>query len=583
MSKFEIKDGVLVRYNAPFPLKEKEDYTLVIPEGVKKIEENLFINTKCTKLVLPKSLEVIGSAAFFSGPLKEIEGGENVDTIGEMAFCDCNLKSVDNFKNLRIIKAKAFSENKLTNLKFGEKLEFIGEMAFSWNNIEKLDLGDAKYLKVSASSFKGNKIKEFIPQQDGATLNGAFSYNDLNEEDYVYRDTTLYTPQAFLYAYTKIPEVITPEKSDGWTIEDFNLKKGSIVSLSEKGRLKLSETDNLTVPYFKGFKTIGKDFLKNAPVVQNIYINEGYTKINTGAFYDMDIEYIRLPETLESIGDCAFAFSKLKGVKIPSKVKNIGKMAFGDSNIEYLDMSDCKVKVIKGKMCLECHNLKTVKLPKALTDISEGAFMECQSLRTIEFPSTLKQIGDGAFSHSGLREVKFGKDNQITHIGKMAFYKCNNLTDFNFSYIKNPTKNPANFVEIENYAFYGTDLKSVTINESVFIAMRVFEKSSIEEAKIYTSFIGDYAFKDNQIKNLTLKCVSMTIKESAFLNNDIESLTVECDSLKLDKEVFRNNNIKSVKIENLEEMYDNAFIGNPIEELEIPEDTEIIRSERDEE
>lgn len=583
MSRFEIKNGVLVKYNAPSLLKEKEDYTLVIPEGVKKIEENLFVNTKCTKLVLPKSLEVIGSAAFFSTPLKEIEGGENVDTIGEMAFCECNLKNIDNFKNLRIIKSRAFSNNKLVNLEFSDKLEFIGEMAFSWNNIEKLNLLNTKYLKVSASSFKGNRIKEFIPQQNGATLNGAFSYNDLNEEDYVYRDTTLYTPQAFLYSYTKMPEVFIPEKSDGWTIEDFNLKEGSITSLSEKGRLKLAKTDNLTIPYFKGFKTIGKDFLKKAPSVKNIYINEGYTRIDTGAFYDTDIEYIRLPETLESIGDCAFAFSKLKGVKIPSKVKSIGKMAFGNSNIEYLDMGDCKLKVIKGKMCLECHNLKTVKLPKVVTDISESAFMECQSLRTIEFPSTLQKIGDGAFAHSGLREVKFDKDNQIIHIGKMAFYKCNNLTDFNFSYIKNPTKNPANFVEIENYAFYGTDLKSVTINESVFIAMRVFEKSSIEEAKIYASFIGDFAFKDNQIKNLTLKCVSMTIKSFAFLNNDIESLVVECESLKLDKEVFRNNNIKSVKIKNLEEMYDNAFIGNPIEELEIPEYTEIVKDEGDEE
>ena len=138
-------------------------------------------------------------------------------------------------------------------------------------------------------------------------------------------------------------------------------------------------------------------------------------------------------------------------------------------------------------------------------------------------------------------------------------------------------------VELERYAFYKTSLKSVVINENISIALGVFEKSSLEEAKIYASFIGENAFKDNELKKLILSGGSMTIKESAFSNNDIESLVVKCKSLKLDREVFRNNNIKSVKIENLEEIYDSTFWGNPIEELEIPEETKVIRSEGDEE
>ena len=574
MSKFEIKDGVLVRYNAPFPLKEKEDYTLVIPEGVKEIKEYVFEMSNFKKLILPKSLKTIGDSAFQYSSIKEIEGGEMVEKIGIAAFEQSQITKLENFKNLRIIEKRAFSENKIVHVKFSNKLEFIGESAFAWNNIKELDMGNVEKVIIRFDAFMGNSIEKFTPMQNGIAFNGAFSYNYLNGEDYMNRNINLYTLKTFLNSYNTLPKVIIPVRSDIWNKEDFKMDEDTIISLSKKGRLKLENNCDLTILHFEGLKNIGKDFLKKLPAIQNIYIEDGYEKIDAEAFSEADISYIRLPETLKSIGDSAFKGSYLKGVKIPKSVKSIEKEAFSDSQIEYLDMEDSKVKVIKSKMCEECHSLKFVKLPLKLTNISELAFIKCNSLKEIELPGSLKKIGYRAFDSSGLVRVRLEKENSIEKIEDSAFSCCHKLTDMNFEDLKSS-------VELDRYAFYKTNLKSVVINENVFISLGVFEKSSLEEAKIYASFIGEKAFKNARIKKLTLSGDSMTIKESAFLNNDIESLEVKCKSLKLDKEVFRNNNIKSVKIENLEKIYDSTFWGNPIEELEIPEQAEVVRSEGD--
>ena len=386
MSKFEIKDGVLVRYNGSFPLKDKEDYTLVIPEGVKEIKEYVFEMSNFRKLILPKSLKTIGNFAFQYSGIKEIEGGEMVEKIGIAAFEQSQIAKLENFKNLRIIEKRAFSENKITHVKFSNKLEYIGENAFSWNNIKELDMGNVEKVTIRFDAFMGNSIEKFTPMQDGITLNGAFSYNDLDGEDYMSRNINLYTPKTFLNSYNTLPEVIIPVRSDIWNKEDFEMNKDTIISLSEKGRLKLENNCDLTIPHFEGLKNIGKDFLKKLPAIQNIYIEDGYEKIDAEAFFEAGISYIRLPETLKSIGDSAFKGSYLKGVKIPKSVKSIETEAFSDSGIEYLDMGDCKLKVIEPKICEECHSLKFVKLPLKLTSILELAFTECNSLKEIEFP-----------------------------------------------------------------------------------------------------------------------------------------------------------------------------------------------------
>lgn len=108
--------------------------------------------------------------------------------------------------------------------------------------------------------------------------------------------------------------------------------------------------------------------------VKNVYIDEGFTTISSGAFVNSSVEEVYLPESLTSIEYQAFLGCKnLRYIYLPNSLANIGEYAFS-----------------------ECPNLKSISLPRSLETIGNYAF----SLTPIEFvviPQSVTSIGDEAF------------------------------------------------------------------------------------------------------------------------------------------------------------------------------------------
>ena len=71
----------------------------------------------------------------------------------------------------------------------------------------------------------------------------------------------------------------------------------------------------------------------------SLTIPKGFTKIEKGAFENMDIDYIYLPQSLEVIEDNAFKNCSLREVRFPENLRYIGNSAFEDCayiyNIEF--------------------------------------------------------------------------------------------------------------------------------------------------------------------------------------------------------------------------------------------------------
>ncbi len=94
-----------------FPSKyEGETYT--VPDGVKRIKRNAFLNCKIKKVILPESLEEIEEYAFYNAAsLESVEFNEGLRVIGMSAFSGCDLRSVKLPESLKKIEKYAFEDN----------------------------------------------------------------------------------------------------------------------------------------------------------------------------------------------------------------------------------------------------------------------------------------------------------------------------------------------------------------------------------------------------------------------------------------------------------------------------------------
>lgn len=192
-----------------------------------------------------------------------------------------------------------------------------------------------------------------------------------------------------------------------------------------------------------------------------------------GAFtYCRALRRILLPESLEVIGNCAFAFC---------------------SSLEYVDLEEkSQLKVIEGTF-IDGTKIATSSIKVA------GAFMYCSSLREFHIPDGLTQIGPAAFYKcESLNEVHISENSCLESIGggfyevnlkqyPGAFAFCTSLKTFTI---------PSNIKTIYNAAFYGcTSLSEIKVT-SIDVPILHCISSTYERGE--GEYIAQsYHFKDN--------------------------------------------------------------------------------------
>lgn len=118
------------------------------------------------------------------------------------------------------------------------------------------------------------------------------------------------------------------------------------------------------------------------------------------------VEEIELPDSLKKIGTYGFSFlSSLKSVRIPKRIKNISEGAFEKCRALKEIILPLKLKRIGEYAFYDCRSLEKITIPKTVTAIKWGAFDKCRALKAIILPQNIKLLENNFVDCLGLTTI----------------------------------------------------------------------------------------------------------------------------------------------------------------------------------
>lgn len=186
------------------------------------------------------------------------------------------------------------------------------------------------------------------------------------------------------------------------------------------------------------------------------------------------LNYIVLPEGLQTIEEYAFYDTYLWDIHIPSTVTSIGQYAFGKSNAPTFTMNvtfaeNSQLQSL-GAYCFSRSQLKRIKMPNSITSLGEWcfyyntmmdsvilsdgittlpvySFSDCKNLSYIYLPNKLNSIKDNCFEYCKLKSIDLPESlrtiqayafrycpldslflpNKLSSLGSSAFANCTSL------------------------------------------------------------------------------------------------------------------------------------------------------------
>ena len=234
-----------------------------------------------------------------------------------------------------------------------------------------------------------------------------------------------------------------------------------------------------------------------------------------------------------------------------------------------------------GKTLVKWKNKKTKKLNmqenevlKKVTAIGNYAFEDMDNLIKVVLPNDLLTIGDRALAanipslESLENGVRIEIPNKVTHIGKGAFEnkKLRSLTL------------PSSVISIGERAFKNNFLSSVVLSNGITtIPKKAFEGNSFSTVVIPNTVvtIEDQGFNLGELASVSLSNVQV-IGEGAFRNNLLENLTIPATVKEIKESAFRDNRLTTITFEGTTPPFKNAngtksiFEENRLQNIYVP-------------
>ena len=510
-----------------------------------------------------------------------IENG--VTEIGELAFCRCrSLGRVTIADSVKTIKSDAFGYcDKLTDITIPNSVTSIGEKAFNMcKSLQIVNIPDSVTRIENYAFYNCNSLKYiFIPESVTSMGKSLF---------YLYASILTISGKHGSCAESYANEY-NIDFADQDEIVDFGTTGDCLWLVDVNGVLTIKgngamadyaeeASENAVAPWrkynivkaeIKGSLTNIGEFAFEGTKLESLTIQGSITEIKRGAFSNCtSLETITIPNTVTAIGEAAFY--NCPNLTIIGKNHSYAKTYANSNNIPFVydetiikqgtednftwTLTDANVLRISGNGAMEDYDtarqpievppdddddyhsvyyylnmppwyyskdkVEEVLISDGITHIGRFAFERCNNLDLVSLPDSLTSIGSGAFRDCN-RLTSITIPDGVTSIGYTVFEGCYSLTEVNIS---------DSVESIYSHAFKNcTNLKRINIPEGIKnIDESLFENcKSLSEITIPNSVesIGSYAFSGctNLEKIIIPKGVN-SIESFAFLH--CPSLTI---------------------------------------------------------
>lgn len=362
-----------------------------LPEGVTSIGGLAFAHCYALKEVnLPDSLTTIGEGAFRGVPIAEVVIPANVTEIPKDAFYyNSELRTLKLPAGLKKIGDGAFWGNaKLQSVELPESLEEIGDAAFRESGLTSITIpGNVKHL---GSAFSYCENLETISIAPGIETIAAGTFLECPKLTEATLASTVTTIEGGAFYGCKALQTIS-----GGALIQF-IGENAFMNCENLEELNISP--NLTEIQghaFDGCKTLKR---VSPSAAQKGVVLPHVKNIGERAFNVCKaIPSFSLGDSLETVGDYAFASTSVTSMYFPDTVNKIGINPMWQN-----------------------YAILSVHLPKSLTEIPTGMFAQAARMQTLTIPQGVRSIGAQAF-HGNVALAALKLPDGLERIGANAF------------------------------------------------------------------------------------------------------------------------------------------------------------------
>ena len=535
--------------------------------NIKNVEDYAFYGCSTMSIANFRTVEKIGISAFENCiSLSDMSLPYTLYELGERAFYNC--QSITNIvipAKLKVLPKEAFayctSLGSMESIgvrgiayEINSELGTLGENSFAYctslvtatlpQNLKLRDVNDTEgmvknpfYGCESLRKFEfdrmadGEKTTNGLYTEDGVVYRAMFRKDSGEESDmeyaiYAYPTTKsrvdieigIYVSEIDRYAFygSTVTGISFLLMSDQYGVESVMLISIGDYAFAE------SEIEIVEISYrvYKiGEFAFYKSKLKNLVIdAKNVFANDTAYDVLNRCSYGHDGENIVSDNALD-IGAYSFANTSLPNITVPGRVISIGERAFAN-NYKLTDINFIADRALKiGNYAFENNNLvTTINLPATIYEIGDGAFYRCNNISSVKFAHTNDQVSIGAYAFAEIHYLyEIILPDNLVSIGDGVFEGNTRLKYVTFG---NAATRVVGALELPAYIFYGVNkLETVTIPS-------------------YVSKIGDYAFLETEISEVTIEASG----EALAIGNGTFKLMKNLKSIDLPNRVYAIGN-----------------------------------------